>query len=141
MIDYEDAYKKIYGFAYDFSYHYAINILQRKIGRSEIKNESITLPAELDSEQFRKYLGKAIEAGYVIINSNGCKWVYGGNRGQARLGYFCNKAFVRPRPIDKLEELFGVKRLSSSITSADSDAKRMDVILWRKEIDDMIFGD
>lgn len=70
------------------------------------------------------------------------KWFFGESRGkQARLGYFCYKAFDQPRPINKLEELFGVKKLSSSITTASMKATRADVIAWRKEIDSKIFFD
>ena len=69
------------------------------------------------------------------------KWMYGGEKGQARLGYFCNKIYSSPRPINKLEEFFGVKKLSASITNADNEAKRADVKKWRNEMNNNIFND
>lgn len=99
----------------------------------------LTLPSELDTEKARKCFAKAIEVGYMERTNNGYKWLFGDNRGQARLGYFCNKVYSTPRPINKLEQIFEVKKLSASISNADIEAKRTDVKQWRKEIDDKIF--
>lgn len=103
--------------------------------------ETIKLPKELDEENVRKYFSRAMSAGFIIRTAMGYKWVYGGNRGQARLGYFCMKVFSIPRPIGKLEKLFGVTKLSSSITSATYEGVRADVKLWRSELDGKIFFD
>lgn len=108
---------------------------------TETAENEITLPSELDTEKARKCFAKAIKAGYMRKNDNGYKWLFGGNKGQARLGYFCNKVFVQPRPINKLESLFSVQKLSASITSADYEAKRADVKKWRNEINNNIFND
>ncbi len=67
------------------------------------------LPEELRTEQAIKYFSRALEAGYMEKTDTGYKWLYGGGRGQARLGYFCYKVYSTPRPINKLEELFGIK--------------------------------
>lgn len=99
------------------------------------------LPIELDTERARKCFAKAIEAQYIKVLDNGLQWVFGDSKGQARLGYFCNKVFETPRPINKLEEIFKVKKLSSSISNADIEAKRADVKKWRNEITDTIFND
>ena len=101
----------------------------------------LNLPSELDTERARKYIAKAIQAKYIIVTDKGLQWVYGGNKGQARLGYFCNKVYEAPRPVNKLEETFKVKKLSSSITNAAIEAKRADVIKWRNIIEDTIFND
>lgn len=98
------------------------------------------LPSELDTEKARRCFTKAIEANYIIVTNNGLQWVFGGNKGQARLGYFCNKIYGTPRPINKLEEIFRAKKLSASISNADNEAKRADVKKWRNEIDDKIFN-
>ncbi|WP_315352513.1 hypothetical protein [Phocaeicola abscessus] len=103
--------------------------------------DELYLPSELDAEQVRKYFAKAINVGYMRKEGNGYKWLFGDNKGQARLGYFCNKAFTPPRPINKLEEIFGVKKLSASITNADNEAKRADVKKWRDEMNNNIFND
>lgn len=41
----------------------------------------------------------------------------------------------------ELEKLFGVTKLSSSITSAYDEGVRADVKLWRSELDSKIFFD
>ncbi|MDD4822142.1 MAG: hypothetical protein PHI48_06250 [Bacteroidales bacterium] len=112
-----------------------------KYPESQSENDMI-LPSELDTEKARKYFTKAIEAGYIKRNNSGYKWEYGGNKGQVRLGYFCSKVYdTQPRPINKLETTFGVKKLSASITSASYDAKTASVKQWKKEINDTIFND
>lgn len=103
--------------------------------------ETIRLPQKLDLENVRKYFARAMSAGFIEQTAVGYKWVYGGNRGQARLGYFCMKVFSNPRPINELEKLFGVTKLSSSITSADNEGVRADVKSWRLELDSKIFFD
>lgn len=103
--------------------------------------QTLIIPDELDTEETRMYFTKAIKAGYMKVENDGYKWLFGGDKGQARLGYFCNKAFKTPRPINKLEEIFGVKKLSASITNADYEAKRVDVKMWREEMDNEIFND
>ena len=106
-----------------------------------VSSGELYLQSELDTEQARKYFARALEAGYMRNEGKGYKWLYGGNRGQARLGYFCNKVYPHPRPINKLEEIFVVKKLSSSITNADNDAIRADVKKWRNEMNNDIFND
>lgn len=103
--------------------------------------ETIRLPQKLDLENVRKYFARAMSAGFIEQTAVGYKWVYGGNRGQARLGYFCMKVFSNPQPINELEKLFGVTKLSSSITSADNEGVRADVKSWRLELDSKIFFD
>lgn len=103
--------------------------------------ETIRLPQKLDLENVRKYFARAMSVGFIEQTVMGYKWVYGGNRGQARLGYFCMKVFSNPRPINELEKLFGVTKLSSSITSAYDEGVRADVKLWRSELDNKIFFD
>lgn len=110
--------------------------------RKEQNVNTLCLPTELSTDKAKIYFKRALECGYIILSGNGYKWIFGESRGkQARLGYFCYKAFEQPRPINKLEELFGVKKLSSSITTASMGAIRADVIAWRKEMDSKIFFD
>ena len=104
-------------------------------------DSKVSLPDELYTEQAIKYFARALEAGYMAQTNKGYRWLYGGDKGQARLGFFCNKAYSTPRPINKLEELFMVKKLSSSISSADNEAIRADVKKWRKEMTDTLFFD
>lgn len=103
------------------------------------EGNKLNLPNELNTKDARKYFTRAIKAGYIKKENNGYKWIFGGGKGQARLGYFCSKVYNQPRPISKLEKLFGVSKLSASITNAEVEPKRADVKEWRKEIDDKIF--
>ena len=100
-------------------------------------------PYGLDIDEARKYFSRAIEKGFMEKTDNGFKWLYGGNRGQIRLGYFCSKVYNIPRPINALEEAFGVKKLSSSISIATEcqAVRRADVSKWRDHIDSEIFFD
>lgn len=91
------------------------------------------LPNKMNTEKAKKYFPRAEKAGYI----DGHKWI-GHN---VRLGYFCSKVYSHPRPINDLEDYFGVKKLSASISQAELEPKRSDVIEWRKEIDDSIFYD
>lgn len=91
------------------------------------------LPNKMNTEKAKKYFPRAEKAGYI----DGHKWI-GDN---VRLGYFCSKVYSHPRPINDLEDYFGVKKLSASISQAELEPKRSDVIEWRKEIDDSIFYD
>lgn len=107
----------------------------------EPKQQSVQSSPELDTEEVRKYFARAINIGYMKKEGNGYRWLFGGNKGQVRLGYFCNKVFLQPRPINKLEQIFGVKKLSASITNAGIEATRADVKKWRDEMDNNIFKD
>ena len=115
--------------------------IPKEAGNNEKTTDKISLPSELDTEKARKYFAKAINVGYMKKEDSNYKWMYGGEKGQARLGYFCNKIYSSPRPINKLEEFFGVKKLSASITNADNEAKRADVKKWRNEMNNNIFND
>ena len=128
----------------DIELYYAIETLEQKLNNVESPKgisikEKYELPKELDTDKARKYFAKAVEAGYMEKTANGYKWLYGNNKGQVRLGYFCAKVYDSPRPINKLEEIFNVKKLSASITNAEYDVKRADVIKWREEMDKTLF--
>ena len=79
---------------------------------------------EQETEREKEYFSRAIMAGFMEKTCNGYRWLFGGNRGQARLGYFCHKVYSQPRPINRLEKLFNVSKLSASITNAGFEAKR-----------------
>ncbi len=126
-------------------YRYAQQILRDKLGYSapdnQTRGDKLWLPNGLNTDEARKYFARALERGYMKKTETGCKWLFGGDKGQSRLGYFCNKVFAQPRPINKLEQIFGVKKLSASISNAEIEAKRDDVKQWRKEMDENIFFD
>lgn len=107
----------------------------------ENSKDILDLQTPLNTDRARKYFKRALECGFIKLSGNGYKWVYGDDKGQVRLGYFCYKTFEAPRPINYLEELFRVRKLSASISNASTEAIRADVIAWRKEIDCKIFFD
>lgn len=112
------------------------------IKKLEAENKTLKsklLLKELDTPVADKYFNRALECGYMKQSISGYKWLFGGNKGQARLGYFCYRVFDTPRPINELEKLFEVSKLSASITNAGFEPKRADVKKWRKEMDDKIF--
>ena len=127
------------------SYH--ASYLSRKINEERqikqdsdiMQSENVVLPNELNSDRATMYFDRAIQAGYMIKKENSFQWIWGGCKGQARLGYFCYKVFQQPRPINQLEKLFGVSKLSSSITNAGFEPKRADVKKWRNKMDAKIF--
>lgn len=96
------------------------------------------LPLELNTNKARSIIARAIEQRYIIITTTGLEWIaINGRGGNSQLGYFLSKIYEQPRPITALENLFGVKKLSTYIGNADFDVKRADVIKWRAEIDSL----
>lgn len=59
--------------------------------------------------------------------------------GNSCLVYVRKVKFLMSRMSGELEKLFGVTKLSSSITSADNEGVRADVKSWRSELDSKIF--
>lgn len=94
------------------------------------------LPKVLDTPNARKYFGRAYMAGMIDPTAKK-RWLIA----DVRLGYICSKIYTTPRPISALEKYFGVSKLSASISQAEYEAKRADVIEWRKDIDKTIFYD
>lgn len=111
---------------------------QKDDNENECSND-VNLPNELNNNNAKVYFARALECGYIKYTNNGYRWSFGGSKGQARLGYFCFKVYNQPRPISQLEKLFGVSKLSASITNAGFEPKRADVKEWRKEMDNKIF--
>lgn len=55
VIDYKDAYRQIYGYAYDFAYYEAIGILESKIAPELVRNKECC-GRELQNAQHSRYL-------------------------------------------------------------------------------------
>lgn len=115
----------------------AVEYYLNRLNKPQQKVEGFSLPKPLDVGNARKYIERAIEKGYMEQNGNGCRWL----RTKAQLGYFCSRVYAQPRPLNAIEDFFGVKKISSSITQADYAVTRVDVKKWRKEIDDTLFYD
>lgn len=83
----------------------------------------------------RKCFQNAIGAKMMNDTSNGFKWLYGDDKGKARLAFFLQRVFNPDgcgiTPYKELEKLFGVRNLSQSVTQLkDSSRTRK----WREEI-------
>ena len=150
LLKLSDINKKIKNGDFNIGYRYTYEKIQnmkddrQKIYNTLCKELNISVKEEenlqsIMTDDVREYFTRAINAGFMKEVDNGYRWKFGGRRGQARLGYFCFKVYDRPRPINQLERLFGVSKLSASITNAEFEPKRSDVKMWRKEIDDKIF--
>lgn len=100
--------------------------------------EGLRLPVEADTPEARKYFDRAIEREFIKHTSTGFEWIpIMGRGGNTQLGYFLSKIYQQPRPIDILERLFNVKKLSTYLSNAGYEAKRADVKRWRAKIDEI----
>ena len=127
------------------SFQWALDRLKESLAQpdtstpvSDPNSEELSLPPGPGE---RKYFKRAMERGYIKTTSTGLEWVaIGGRGGNAQLGYFLSKIYPQPRPINELERLFNVKKLSTNLTNAGLEIKRADVVRWRTEINN-IFND
>lgn len=113
------------------------------------KKVKIHLPKPIDTEKARKYFTKAIEKGYMKKRDDGgFKWLGSGKKPlTAELAYFCGKIYNYKYtiygnagenfPEEYLNQLFGVKRLYSSLSQVFNAQKKQS---WRSKIDEM-FGE
>jgi len=97
------------------------------------------LPTEIRTDSVKTYFQRAINKGYMERRGNGYKWL----KSNVRLGYLCYKVFQSPRPINILEHLFAVNKLSASISQAENHSKnsspRADVKKWLDEMNSDLF--
>lgn len=88
----------------------------------------------------QKYFDKAIEAGFMEKTATGYKWLFGGNMGLVRLGYFIHKIYddIEAIPYKRLEAMFGVKRLDSALQRALESGQIDKVKKWKEKIDSLV---
>lgn len=104
--------------------------------------EPLSQYPKLDTERARTAFAKAIERGYMERTASGYKWLFGGDRGKARLAYFVERVYC-PTPTDTLtaeicrqiEQLFGVNRLDRTMQQNADTGKSAAVKKWRATID------
>ena len=108
--------------------------------------DDIMLPKVLDTPNARKYFAKAIKKKYMEVAENGkYRWIGTGDKGvTSQLAYFLGKVYNYKHtisgnagedfPEDSLNELFGVKRLYSSLTQVYNAMKPQ---RWRSQIDSL----
>ena len=125
---------------------YAAILLLEKYGRKPEDGDDIHLPKALDTPNARKFFAKAIERQYMEATGDGkCRWIGTDNKGKtAELAYFLGRVYNYKHsitgnagedfPEESLNELFGVKRLYSSLTQVYNAQKPQ---RWRSQIDAM----
>ena len=108
------------------------------------EDEDIKLPKELNTANARKHFAKAIELQYMVATEKGkYRWIGTDNKGStSELAYFLGKVYNYVHtfngnagesfPEESLNNLFGVRRLYSSLTQVYN-AKRKQ--RWRSQID------
>lgn len=109
-----------------------INALPKEPQLQQETNGKQTRATELEMTYFEK----AIEADYMQETETGYKWTFGGCRGKkARLSYFIRKIYANDClqiPYKRLENMFGISRLDSSINQLMNAKKEQK---WQIEID------
>lgn len=85
-------------------------------------------------ERIASYCEKAIQAGFMEKTDSGYRWIYGGDRGKVRLAYFIKKIYsvLERIPYKKLESLFDVRRLDTSVQQLANRKSPQD---WEEKID------
>lgn len=110
-----------------------------------ITDGSVTLPAVLDTNEFKKYLSLAKEKGLIKNVDGKLEWIQIGDRsGSSQLAYFLGRVFGYKHsvngnignefPGDELDELFGVKRIYRLLVQVHSASKPQK---WRRKIDEL----
>lgn len=104
------------------------------------------LPKELDTPRARRYFAEAVRLGYMELTEDGrYRWIGTGRKPcTAELAYFLGRVYNYKYtitgnagenfPEESLNELFGVKRLYSSLTQVYNAQKPQ---RWRSQIDEM----
>ena len=104
------------------------------------------LPKELDTPRARRYFAEAVRLGYMELTEDGrYRWLGTGRKPcRAELAYFLGKVYNYKYtitgnagenfPEESLNELFGVKRLYSSLTQVYNAQKPQ---RWRSMIDSL----
>ena len=104
------------------------------------------LPKELDTPRARRYFAEAVRLGYMELTEDGrYRWLGTGRKPcTAELAYFLGRVYNYKYtvtgnagenfPEESLNELFGVKRLYSSLTQVYNAQKPQ---RWRSQIDEM----
>lgn len=91
------------------------------------------------TEEQQALFDKAINAEFMEATESGYKWLYGKDRGKARLAYFIKRVFnpdgCSAIPYKKLESMFGVTRLDSALDNALQAKKPQQ---WREAIDKIL---
>ena len=104
--------------------------------------EGLRLPDELNTDRARKYFAQAVEAKLMEMTPTGAKWLFGGNRGKARLAYFLERVYCPERTdilqasqYRQLEHYFNVDRLDRASQQNADTGKSRAVKQWRAEIE------
>lgn len=113
---------------------------------SEIQSGSgLPLPDSLNTNRAQTYFQKAIDHGLLKIENGKFSWnTIGGKGKNVQIAYFCGKVFEYIHsingnagtsfPEEKLNKLFGIRRMQSSLQQAYN---AMKIQPWRRRIDEL----
>lgn len=105
----------------------------------------LPLPRSINTKRAQTYFQKAIDNGLLRLESGRFSWIQIGERGaKAQLAYFCGKVFEYEHsisgnvgtsfPEEELNELFGVKKMQSSLQQVHEAKNKQQ---WRRRIDEL----
>lgn len=105
----------------------------------------LPLPRSINTKRAQTYFQKAIDNGLLRLENGRFSWNQIGERGaKAQLAYFCGKVFEYEHsisgnvgtsfPEEELNELFGVKKMQSSLQQVHEAKNKQ---LWRRRIDEL----
>lgn len=105
----------------------------------------LPLPRSINTKRAQTYFQKAIDNGLLRLENGRFSWNQIGKRGaKAQLAYFCGKVFEYEHsisgnvgtsfPEEELNELFGVKKMQSSLQQVHEAKNKQ---LWRRRIDEL----
>lgn len=105
----------------------------------------LPLPRSINTKRAQTYFQKAIDNGLLRLENGRFSWNQIGKRGaKAQLAYFCGKVFEYEHsisgnvgtsfPEEELNELFGVKKMQSSLQQVHEAKNKQQ---WRRRIDEL----
>lgn len=97
------------------------------------KEKAFSLPVELDTDRARKYIGKAIEAGFIEVENDWLSWTIRKKGGKVRLARFLFRVYCQDDnnkdnylsfPETALNTLFRESRLGHSLSQIANNKKQ-----------------
>ena len=125
-------------------------LYNNSLSKGELFNDTqsetrLPLTDSLDTKRAHTYFQKAIDKGLLKLENGKFSWIQIGNRGgKSQLAYFCGKVYGYKHsingnvgtsfPEEKLNELFGIKRMQSLLQQVYGAKNEQS---WRQKIDEL----
>lgn len=113
--------------------------------KANVAQTGLPLPNSLNTKRAQTYFQKAIDNGLLKLENGKFSWIQIGKRGgNSQLAYFCGKVFEYEHsisgnvgtsfPEEELNELFGIKKMQSSLQQV---YEAMKIQPWKRRIDEL----